>query len=306
MKIIYTDINAVNDRQREADFVKEAEKRFLLQMEKAVEKIVKSGKKIIFLSGPSCSGKTTSGRILCDELKNRGKCVKEISIDDFFYGKEEALRIARERGTKVDIESAAAIDLEYLCVCAEGIMKGESVMLPKFDFNVSARTGYEKWTPPSGETIVIFEGIQAIYPEVLEIFKEKDSISMYIYPESHVQTGDEVFASDEMRFLRRLVRDERSRNSPPKRTLELWEGVRENEEKNIFPYVGGVDIRIDSSFAYEPCMIKDRALELLSSVENDDVYKEKVGKIIEKLRKIPSMTDRYLPEDSLFREFIGR
>ena len=303
--MIVTDYRVFKSDVEERDLIKASEECFLKQMKSAVQRTIQSGHKIIFLSGPSCSGKTTSGRILCEEFEKIGKTVKEISIDDFFYGAEESERIAKEKGTEIDIESVAAIDLPYLRLCGEKILRGEEVMLPKFDFNSSSRVAYEKWLPTE-DSIVIFEGIQAIYPEVLEIFKDEGSISLYIYPESHVSACGEVFTSDELRFFRRLVRDERSRNSPPERTFELWRGVRANEEKNIFPNVHRVDVQIDSSFAYEPYMIKERAVYLLKTLTDDSPYKEKADKMIEKFKNVPSITDRFLPEDSLFREFIGR
>lgn len=303
--MISTNFENFNCEICEKQLISDAEKRFMDQMEEAVRKVAESGCKIIFLSGPSCSGKTTGGRILCSEIEKTGKSVKEISIDDFFYGKAEAEKIAREKGMKVDIESVAAIDLDCLKKVGNDILKGRETELPKFDFETSTRVGYEKWQCRE-DSVVIFEGIQAIYPEVLEIFKNEGSISLYIYPRTAISSCGEVFLPDEMRFFRRLVRDERSRNSPPAKTFELWEGVRANEEKNIFPHVHTVDICIDSSFAYEPYMIKEKAVELLKRVEKDSPYKDKADKMIEKFKNIPSMSSRFLPEDSLFREFIGR
>ena len=303
--MIVSDIRSFECEITQKELIESSEERFLSQMRVAVEETAKRMGKIIFLSGPSCSGKTTSGRILCEEFEKRGKKVKEISIDDFFYGRKEVERIARQTGNPIDIESAAAIDLEYLMECGERIKNQESVMLPKFDFKTASRSGYEKWTPEE-DSIVLFEGIQAIYPEVKQIFKDMECTSLYIYPETSVKACDEVFTSDELRLYRRLVRDERSRNSPPEKTFMLWEGVRANEEKNIFPYVSGVDIKIDSSFAYEPYMIKDALIGLMEGVEKDSIYKDKADKIIQKFKSLPSLTDKYLPETSLFREFIGR
>ncbi|MBE6544334.1 MAG: hypothetical protein E7675_08040 [Ruminococcaceae bacterium] len=303
--MITTNIKSFESEEIERELIYSSEKRFMDQMEEAVKKVVASGNRIIFLSGPSCSGKTTGGRILCNEFEEKGRRVKEISIDDFFYGREESERIAREKGTAVDLESAAAIDLECLRRVGEDILSLRHARIPKFDFTISSRSGYEEWQCTE-DTVVIFEGIQAIYPEVLEIFKNVESTSLYIYPSTPVSAVGEVFLPDEMRFFRRLVRDERSRNAPPEKTFMLWEGVRGNEEKNIFPHVHKVDITIDSSFAYEPYMIKQKAVELLMRVAKDSPYKEKADKMIEKFKNIPPMSSRFLPEDSLFREFIGR
>lgn len=303
--MIATNIKAFDSESIEKEIIEKAEKRFRDQMAEAVKKTVEAGYKIIFLSGPSCSGKTTGGRILCNALSEMGKHVKEISIDDFFYGKEDVERIAKEKGAAIDIESVAAIDLECLKEVGKDVLNCRKTRIPKFDFGKASRVGYEEWQGDE-DSVVIFEGIQAIYPEVLEIFKSEGSTSLYIYPKTPISACGEVFLSDEMRFFRRLVRDERARNSPPEKTFVLWEGVRANEEKNIFPHVHTVDIFIDSSFAYEPYMIKEKTVELLERVSEDNPYKEKADKMIEKFKNIPQMSTRHLPGDSLFREFIGR
>ena len=212
----------------------------ILDIAKKISKI--DNLKFLTLAGPSCSGKTTTSYILEEELKMHGITVKIVSIDDFYRDRAD---ISDDKNP--DYESISAIDFPVFVECVENILSGKTAMLPKFDFKSGCRVEMNPYFPAPHE-IVVFEGIQAIYPEIIATLPRDAFKSIYICPEDDVQIGNMYFDKREIRFYRRLVRDFLFRNATASRTLELWSGVVENEDKNIIPSGMHADFIINSSF----------------------------------------------------------
>ncbi len=256
--------------------------------------------RFLTLAGPTCSGKTTSSYILEREFEKRGISTKIISIDDFYRSRYD---IADDEDP--DYESVTAIDLAYFKECVDKILAGETVMLPYYDFVKGYRSKYIPHTPSAHE-IIIFEGIQAIYPEILATLPKDSTRSIFISVDEDVTAYGTFFEKREVRFLRRLVRDFLFRSATPERTLELWHGVVENEDKNILPYEDNADYIINSFLPYELGVIKPYVLSKISYDMTNDSERylyESIKKEFENIVEIPS---RFVPSDSVFREFIGK
>lgn len=288
-----------------AAFVAECEASFFRQVDDCADEILARGSRFIALSGPTCSGKTTASERICNEFASRGIRVKTISIDDFYIARDILLKRAEESGTPIDFDSPATIDMALLASCVEKLRRGEVVELPKYNF---VKGCYEAFTPFCGQEadIFLFEGIQAIYPGVREILEQEDLVSVFIRPSSSIQAGGELFESHELRFARRLVRDFRFRGAKPEYTFVLWEGVRANEKKHIEPFEASVDMAIDSTMVYEPAVIRDSFVGDLKLVPKDNPYYEKAQALIREYDHIPSIPTRFVPKNSIFREFIGQ
>ena len=260
--------------------------------------------RLVALSGPSCSGKTTTANKLIRELEARVRKVHVVSIDDFFYDKERLAELSSENvDGKIDYDSIKTIDLEALVECVEEIFSDGRTLVPRFDFKQGRRVGYVSYDPDEDD-LFIFEGIQAIYPEITALFKKYPSISVYICAESGVRIGDKIFEPNEIRLLRRLVRDYNFRAASPEFTMYLWDSVRSNEDVNIFPYVGGCDIRIDSTLAFDVNILKPYLEDVLKKMPEDNEFIGKARRIIEKIKDIEPVSREYLSEDSLYNEFI--
>ena len=286
-------------------FVEEHEREFERRLDEVAEAVARDHSiKLVALSGPSCSGKTTTANKLIRELRARGRKVHVVSIDDFFYDKERLEEISRKSGDgKIDYDSIKTIDFDALMECVEEIFSDGKTLVPRFDFKLGKRTGYVKYDPDD-EDLFIFEGIQAIYPEITAIFKKYPSVSVYICAESGVRIGDKVFEPNEIRLLRRLVRDYNFRGSSPEFTMYLWESVRSNEDANIFPHVDGCDMRIDSTLAFDVNILKPYLEDVLKKMPEDNEFIEGARRIIEKIKDIEPVSREYLTEDSLYNEFI--
>ena len=286
------------------DFVISCEKAFFAQVDAAADAVLQSGKKFIALSGPTCSGKTTASDRICHAFFSRGIRVKVISIDDFYIDRDILLERAKATGQPIDFDSPATINLDLLADCVHKLRLGEVAELPRYSFVEGKCVEYLPFCGKDADYF-LFEGIQAIYPNVLGILGEEGVVSLSIRPSTSLKIGEEIFTSHELRFARRLVRDFRYRSAAPEYTFYLWEGVRANEELHIMPYEDCVDFHIDSTMAYEPFVIRDYLLHYLSLVPEDNGYKKQAEALMVEYEHIPSISSEYVPDHSIFREFIG-
>lgn len=288
-----------------AAFVALCEESFEKRLKEAADNVCSdTAVRLVALSGPSCSGKTTTANKLISEFSAHGRSVHVVSIDDFYYDKKYLnSRAAADPDIEIDYDSVSTIDLPALTECVREIFSDEETLIPKFDFKTGSRVGYTH-IAPSDNDLFIFEGIQAIYPEITELFAEHPSKSVYICVESGIDFGGIRFEPNEIRRLRRIVRDFHFRNSSPEFTMYLWESVRSNEEKNIFPFVHGVDIRIDSAMPYEINLLKPYLEEILSTIPDGNEFIANARSIIEKIKDIRPIPKEYLSENSLYHEFI--
>lgn len=288
-----------NNEAEMKDFILLCEDNYKAQIIDTAEKI-SSDKNIrfIMLSGPSCSGKTTTAAILFKELAKYGKQAEVVSIDDFYRD-----RIKDE--PKPDFESAAAIDLEYFGKCVAELTGGREAQLPTFDFSAETRSGYHPHRLAENE-IIVFEGIQAMYPEILCHIPNEKRKTIYISVSEDVMAYGHYFSGRDIRFVRRLVRDYKFRSSSPARTIGLWDDVVANEEKVIIPEGKKADFVINSLMLYEINVMKNYILESI----NYDLCNKDEFRIFEELKQryenVPEMPSHLIPGDSVFREFIGK
>ncbi len=258
--------------------------------------------RILLLSGPTCSGKTTTAKKLISEFSERGKHVTVISIDDFFY--DRAVLIDRAAGGQIDFDSPETIDMEALSSAVSDILGGRTARIPRFDFRTGRREGYAE-VACDENTVYLFEGIQAIYPEVTGLFAGHRTASVCAFAERGIRLGDASLDRTEIRLLRRLVRDYNFRGASPAFTLALWESVRHNEEKHILPYIASVDVRIDSTLGYEISALKPYLLPLFATLSRDNPFYREGKRISSILKRIDEISKTYIPATSVYREFLG-
>ena len=260
--------------------------------------------KFICLTGPTCSGKATASNLFIHQLKEYGKTVHLVSIDDFYYDKEYLHQKAEMEGRQTpDYDSVHTIDLKELSVFVESSVCVGECRFPIFDFTKGKRTGYQSIFCKKDD-LFIMEGIQVLYPEVHALLDAYPSLGIYIAPESTIQINGQTFLPNEIRLMRRLVRDYKFRGTMPEQTFEMWDSVRDNEEKNIFPYTDLCALHIDSTMPYEIGVLKPYLNQILPTVPEESPHKQQAEKILERIEGILSVSDRYIPSDSLYKEFI--
>ena len=302
--MIKYDLNFLCEDEKEA-FVSECENDFKRRLIESVSSVAEDDKiKLVTLSGPTCSGKTTTADALVKEFAKRGRRVCIISADDYFRERSTLVEEARASGTPLDIDSVKAIDFDALSETVENIEMGKALRVPTFDFKKGSRVGYKKFDPSEFD-VILFEGIQAVYPEVLALFGNIPYKSIFISVSDDVCVNGKEIISRQIRFLRRMVRDYRFRNTSPDTTFNVWRGVIANERRSIDPYSDNADVKINSFMKYEPFMLKVPVLELLGMIGKDNEFREKADEIAVLLSGLPPITPLYLPKDSVYREFLG-
>lgn len=254
------------------------------------------------LSGPTCSGKTTASKKLISEFSERGKTVKIISLDDFF--KDRKTLESECDGGRLDFDSEKALDLDTLSSVMHDLQTKGETQIPHFDFELAKRTHFSKFSM-KGVDMVVFEGIQAIYPAFNSLFeKGVKKKSLYISVLSDLEFDGKRIPPREIRLWRRIVRDYRFRAADPEFSFKLWESVVHNEDVNILPFANDSDFMIDSLQGYEPCMLKAELTELLGMIEPDSKYYQKSLRILQTLGNIDQISEEYIPENSLYHEFL--
>lgn len=259
--------------------------------------------RLITLSGPTCSGKTTTAAKLTAALRERGRRVHLISIDDYYFDRLFLQQRAEQRGTAVDFESEDTIDLPLLSRTVEGIAEGGEVQVPIYDFSAGARSGF-RTLRADRDDVFLFEGIQAVYPGVTALFDGHPYQSIFVCIAQGIEIGGGDFPPHTIRLMRRLVRDSRFRAAPPDFTMRIWRTVRENEEANIFPYASRCDVHIDSLLPYEIGMLKPAVLPLLSTLLHGE-YHDFAVNMEQRLSGVCAISSAYLPEGAMYHEFLG-
>ena len=299
------DLSVFADREAMKTFVLRCEDHFRRELSAAVETIVTDREAdMILLSGPSCSGKTTATARISGGCTDAGVSVKPVSADDFYRDRQEL--IAESPDGVPDLETFSALDGELLDGCFARLFSGRPAMLPHFDFVTQRRSGYEVYTKPAG-TKLLMEGIQTIYPEFRYLLNSK-AISfhgIYVCPRREVCFGELCFSPEELRFMRRVVRDNRTRGAEPGYTCDLWESVVANERRNMQPFSEKFDLQIDSVLGYEPFVIRPFFLAVMEKMPPDHPAWERWGDLVDKVKKLPEIPAEFVPGDSVFREFIG-
>lgn len=290
------------------EFVRSCDKAFFERLSEVCEQIVENDLSVIGLTGPSCSGKTTMANILTERLEQSGKQVHVISLDDFFYEVDVLHRMSEDG--EVDYDSPDTIDIPTLTEAVDAIFRYGEVLLPKFDFLTGKREKGEKICAGPDDRF-IFEGIQVLYPEVSRLLSKYDSYKcIYIAPQSEICVGGRVFVPNHIRLLRRLVRDFNFRGASADFSLYLWESVRKNEEKNIFPHIDKCDYFIDSTLGYDINMLAPYLKRILSMPHSgrgaisEAEYRKMADAILEEISDVLHMEKSYLSKGSIYSEFI--
>ena len=259
--------------------------------------------KIVLISGPSSSGKTTTSKKLQLFLKGFGLNPKTISIDDYYLDREKTPK--KEDGT-YDFETIKAIKTDELNRDLSKLLKGEKVKIPTFNF-VLGKGEYINPAESLGENdILIIEGLHALNNELTSSIEKKYKFKIYVSPLSvlRLDNHNRIKTSD-IRLLRRIVRDNKYRGYKASDVLKSWKSVREGEEKYVFPYQDEADVIFNTTLVYELGVLKTLATPLLYNVsEEDDNYKDAI-RLLNLLKVILPIPNDCIPKDSIIREFIG-
>lgn len=260
--------------------------------------------KIIFIAGPSSSGKTTSSLKLCNELRINGYSPLKISMDDYYLPIDKVP--VDEYGEK-DFEVLEALDVELFRTQIRELLAGEEVHLSSFSIKDQTHHFRKESVQMKANTVLVIEGIHGLNPKLLPEVDHKYLFRIYIsaLTQLNLDSRSRISTTDN-RILRRLVRDNRTRGKSAVDTLNMWPSVERGEKQHIFPFQNNADVMINSALEYELGVLTTYAIPLLRSVKRDDgsayTTARRLLKFLELVYPIPAED---VPSDSLLREFIG-
>ena len=258
--------------------------------------------KFVLISGPSSSGKTTSARKLSLYLKTMGLNPVPISLDDYFLNREDTP--LTEDG-KYDFESLRAIDIKLFNNQMSKLLKGNKVLAPTFDF-VEGKKVFDKTMQMKENDILVIEGLHALSDELLSDIPKKKKFKIYISPLVYINIDDDNRINlTDIRLLRRMTRDSRTRGYSPSHTLNSWKDVRKGEEKHVFQYQDNADVIFNTFLVYELAVLKAYAEPLLHQVKDDDPEYLTAKRLINLLSLVLPIPSEDVPSVSILREFIG-
>ncbi len=258
--------------------------------------------RLICVAGPSSSGKTTFANRLRIELLSRGIRPIRISIDDYYKLKKD---IPLGDNGEPDLESIEALDVATFNQNMLDLINGETVTLPKFDFELGRRVNGRTIKVGKEEPIII-EGIHALNDDLTISIPKSNKFKIFISPQAQINLDDHnPLSLTDLRLVRRIVRDKKFRNSPAEETLSMWPNVRAGEFKWIYSTQEGSDYVFNSFLPYELPVMKKYAMPLLTAIDKDSQYYPDAQRLLRMLKFFIDMSDEWVPSNSLMREFIG-
>ncbi|KQC15207.1 MAG: hypothetical protein APR63_12560 [Desulfuromonas sp. SDB] len=260
-------------------------------------------KRLILISGPSSSGKTTFSRRLKIALLVNGLRPIALSLDNFFLDREDT---PKDEQGNYDFESPRALDMKLFQATVDQLLDGKQVNLPKFDFNSGTKKeSKRKFKLQPGHPIII-EGIHALNDKLTEVFDDQIKFKIYASALTQVNLDDHNrFATTDCRMIRRIVRDSKFRSYTASETINRWYSIRRGENRWIFPFQETADAMFNSALIYEISALKPIAEKLLSEIELDDPAYEEAQRLLGILDYFLPVDTKYVPFNSVLREFIG-
>ena len=260
-------------------------------------------KKLVFIAGPSSSGKTTFAHRLSIQLRSQGLRPKPISVDNYFVNRVET---PLDEDGNYNFECLEAIDVAQFNEDMTRLLAGEEVPMPSFDF-VQGERIYKGETLKLGDKdILVIEGIHALNPMMSHSIPEDNKFKIYISALTALNIDNHNrLPTTDARLLRRMVRDSQYRGASASKTISMWPSVRRGEEIYIFPFQEEADVMFNSALIYEISVLKQYAEPLLFNVPKNSPESLEARRLIKFLDYFLGITSEAIPNNSLVREFIG-
>ena len=295
------------------DIISASEKMYEIDIENAVEmmKLRKENLRMVIITGPSSSGKTTTTTKIGKRLERMGLKLVTLNVDNYFFDLEMH---PKDEFGDYDFETPQALDMALINEHLAELTAGRQVMIPFYDFKTGMRT--ENKTPMQlhENEVILIDSLHGLYKDMTQSVPDEQKFKLYLEPLMQMKTSyGEYIRWTDIRLMRRMLRDASHRAYDPRKTLAHWHYVRSSEMRNIIPYIGTADFIINSAMPYELCIYRARLttqFEQFVQDYKDDPLREdafiRADRTLNFLKEITSIEeDSTVPGDSVIREFIG-
>jgi uridine kinase len=299
-----SDVNELAINGKISEFIKINEMMQDDEITKIVKNILsKKNIKVILVGGPSSSGKTTTAKKIALKVKEYGKNPIVISLDDYYKERSET---PKDEFGNYDFETIDALDIKLFNNQLKKLLEYKPVKMPTFNFI----TGEKEYKKPEivlqKNDIIIIEGLHTLNEELTKKISRGVKYKIYVSPFTPLgMDRHNHISSTDLRLLRRIVRDNRTRGYNAEETIKRWKLMRNSEEKYVFPYQSEGDALINTALMYEINALRTYVEPLLYSISPDSDNYEEAKRIINFINNFFSIPDNAIPETSVLREFIG-
>ena len=303
-------VGELNDRILQGDtseLIKIAEAVHGRQFSRIADRIYEAnrerGARVVLISGPSSSGKTTSAKRIGIQLRVLGLHPVLISLDDYFVDRANT---PRDENGDYDYEALEALDLARLNDDLKKLIDGQSVEIPRYDFITGTRQWHDQPLKLDERSVLIMEGIHALNPRLTPALEERLKFKIYLSCFTSVAMDNitRIHTTDN-RLLRRITRDYRTRGNNAYNTIARWPSVRRGEEKHIFPYQENADVMVNTSLFYELGVIRPIVEPILREIPDTVPEYGEAHRLLEFLDNFVPIAPDEIPLDSVLREFVG-
>lgn len=261
------------------------------------------GVKVVLISGPSSSGKTTSAKRIGIQLRVLGLHPVLISLDDYFVNREDT---PKDENGDYDYEALEALDLARLNDDLSRLIEGESVEIPRYDFITGTRQWHDHPLQLTERSVLIMEGIHGLNPRLTPAIADDKKFRIYLSCFTSVAMDNitRIHTTDN-RLLRRITRDYRTRGNNAYDTIARWQSVRRGEDKHIFPYQENADVMVNTSLFYELGVIRPIVEPILREIPDTVPEFGEADRLLHFLDNFVPIKPDEIPLDSVLREFVG-
>jgi len=309
-------VAALNDRLQRGEIreiVRESEAAYQQDVDTAVEMIANRGKTIrmVIISGPSSSGKTTTTLKIKQHLQHLGYNLMTLNVDNYFF--DLSLHPKDEFGD-FDFETPQALDLNLINQHLAQLTAGETVQVPQYDFKTGARTADTTPLRLAANEILLIDSLHGLYEGMTSAIEPEHKFKLYLEPLLQLKDDQGKYVRwTDIRLIRRMLRDATHRAYDPSQTIEHWHYVRSSEMRNIIPHIAQVDFIINSAMSYELPLYRHKLLDQFEGWAQkytgdplrQDAY-DRAVRVRNLLQSVlPHSDDSVVPSDSVIREFIG-
>lgn len=309
-------IVGLNERIARGEYpalVQESEAAYNIDIKNVVEAIAKRRHevKVVIVSGPSSSGKTTTTTKIAERLTEMGMNLVTMNVDNYFFDLEMH---PKDEFGDYDFETPQALEIDLIDEHISRLIAGERVKLPFYNFKTGNREPSRTTMQIGSKDVILIDSLHGLYPPMTASVSDDQKFKLYLEPILQMKDkhGKYVRWTD-LRLIRRMLRDEVHRAYDPRRTLTHWHYVRASEMRHILPNNSLADYIVNTGLPYELPIYAARMLgnfaEWVEDYRDDPLREDayiRAKRVHELLEQVtPVGDDSSIPADSILREFIG-
>ena len=279
------------------------EKKIVQIAEEITRRVRESNLKLVLITGPSSSGKTTFCKRLSIQLLACGLRPYSFSTDDYFVNRVDTPLLPNG---DYDFDNIETVEYSLLEDHLTRLMNGERVEVPEYNFKTGKREWNGKKLKLTGESVLIIEGIHALNPLLTRHIDDALKFKIYISALTSISLDDHNWIpTRDNRLLRRIIRDYNKGAFTAKETIAQWKNVCAAEDQWIFPYQETADVMFNSALNIEFAVLRPHAEVILGSVPKNCPEYTDAHRLMKFIRFFIPVSDKEIPPTSIMREFVG-